>query len=627
MRKTYIDNQDITIYDKYLESLGDIRLGSETINTIDALNRVTSKSIYAAKCDPMYNASAMDGIEVLSENTQSASNDNPKILKLGVDFEYVNTGNPIKKEYNSEIMIEDVMVIDEFTVSIIKPAYPYQNVRVKGESIVEGEMVLKNNSLIRAQDIGAIYASCNDVIEVYKKPLVGIIPTGNEMVNDKNELKNGKLMESNSKMFKALVETNHATANIYDICLDDKELLKERLLKAVKENDLVIINAGSSAGTKDYTVDIISELGTVFAHGIAIKPGKPTILGVIDNKPVIGIPGYPVSAFLVFDLFVKPILLKMQCIRDDESQYIECTLSRNIVSSLKNAEYVRMNIGYVNNKFVATPLERGAAQIMSLVKADGLLYIDRLSEGYNEGDLVKVKLIKPLSVIKNNLSIIGSHDLVIDVISDTLDVSSAHVGSMGGIFALLKNECHIAPIHLLDTSTGVYNISYIKKYFKNQKMVLIKGVGRTQGILEKKGLNIKTIKDIALNNIPFANRQGGSGTRILFDYLLNKDNISPDMINGYQKEYTTHLAVGVAIDNDTAKCGIGISSIARILDLDFYPLGNEEYDFLTTYENYLDERVQRFIEVLKSDDFRKKVLDLKDYTIDNLGKVIIIDND
>ncbi len=627
MRKTYIDNNDITIYDKYLDSLGDICCKTEVIKTIDSLNRVTSKSIYATKCDPMYNASAMDGIQVLSENTLSASNETPKDLKLGIDFEYVNTGNPIKKEYNSVIMIEDVLVIDDETVSIIKPSYPYQNIRVKGESIVEGEMILKKNSRIRPQDIGAIYASCCDTIEVYKKPVVGIIPTGNEMVNDKNELKNGKLMESNSKMFKALVESNYGIPYIYDICIDDKELLKEILLKAVNENDLVIINAGSSAGTKDYTVDIIEELGTVFAHGIAIKPGKPTILGMINNKPVIGIPGYPVSAYLVFDLFVKPILLQMQCIKDNDSQYLECILSRTIVSSLKNAEYIRMNIGYVNDKFIATPLERGAAQIMSLVKADGLLYVDRLSEGYNEGDLVKVKLIKSLDVIKNNLSIIGSHDLVIDVISDTLNVSSAHVGSMGGIFALLKNECHIAPIHLLDTNTGFYNISYIKKYFKNQKMVLIKGVGRTQGILSQKGLNIKTIKEISCNNIPFANRQAGSGTRILFDYLLNKENIDVDTINGYQKEYTTHLSVGVAIDNDTAKCGIGISSISRILDLDFYPLATEEYDFLTTYENYNDNRVQEFINVLRSDDFKNKVLELKDYTIDNLGKVVFIDND
>jgi len=627
MRKTYIENNDITVYDKYLESFNNLLLKDEIINTIDSLNRVTSKSIYAQKCDPMYNASAMDGIEVLSENTLDASNENPKILKLGIDFDYVNTGNPIKKEYNSVIMIEDVLVIDDETVSIIKPSYPYQNIRVKGESIVEGEMVLKGNSVIRAQDIGAIYASCNDTISVYKKPVVGIIPTGNEMVNDKEELKNGKLMESNSKMFKALVETYYGIPKIYDICLDDKNLLKEKLLKAVNECDLVIVNAGSSAGTKDYTVDVINELGSVFAHGIAIKPGKPTILGVINNKPVIGIPGYPVSAYLVFDLFVKPIILKMQGLKENNSHFLECTLTRSIVSSLKNAEYVRMNIGFVNNKYYATPLERGAAQIMSLVKADGLLYIDRLSEGYNEGDLVKVKLIKPLSTIKNNLSIIGSHDLIIDVISDTLDVSSAHVGSMGGIFSLLKNECHIAPIHLLDTSTGVYNISYIKKYFKNQKMVLIKGVGRTQGILEKKGLNTKTIKEISLNNIPFANRQAGSGTRILFDYLLDKDGIDKDTINGYQKEYTTHLSVGVAIDNDTAKVGIGIKSIARILDLDFYPLYNEEYDFLTTYENYNDQRVQDFINVLRSDDFKNKVLELKDYTVDNLGKVIIIEND
>lgn len=625
MRKTYIQNNDISIYDKYLERLGNIELDGEIIETKDALNRVTKRAIYAKLCDPMYNASAMDGIAVVAENTTSATEQHPLKLIKDKDFVYVNTGNPITGKYNSVIMIEDVLVNNENEVSIIAPSYPWQHVRVKGESIVAGEMVLPSHRKIRPVDVGAIIASANLNIEVIKRPTVGIIPTGNEMVEDVTLLGTGKLMESNSKMFASLTTELNGLPFRYPTIHDDKEELKKTLIDASNKYDVVIINAGSSAGTKDFTVHVIEELGEVFAHGIAIKPGKPTILGIINNKPVIGIPGYPVSAYLVFDLFVKPIILKMQGLDVDKGLEIEATLTRDIVSTFKNAEYIRMNVGYVNNKLVATPLERGAAQIMSLVKADGLLYVDRLSEGIEKGTTVKIQLRKPLDEIKKNLVIIGSHDLVIDVLGDEMNLSSTHVGSMGGILALQRGECHIAPIHLLDEESGIYNIAYIKKYFPNKKMVLIKGVGRTQGIMQNKNANIKSIEEISVKHIPFANRQRGSGTRVLFDYLLKKDNLDINSIFGYEKEYSTHLAVGVAIENKVAECGLGIGSVANVLGLDFVPLANEEYDFLTTYENFNDEKVQQFLKVLTSEKVKKSLLDFGDYTIDHLGEVKIIE--
>ncbi len=625
MRKAYIQNNDISIYDEYLKELGNVELNGESIDTISALGRVTKKAIYALLCDPMYNAAAMDGIAVKSERTTMATEQKPLTLVENVDFIYVNTGNPISGEYNAVIMIEDVIILNDDRVQIISPAYPWQHVRVKGESIVAGEMILPSRRKIRPVDIGAIYASANTSINVYKKPRVGIIPTGGEMIDDVNQLGVGKLMESNSKMFAALTDELGGIPHRYPVINDNMELLEKTLLDALDQNDLVIINAGSSAGTKDFTVKIIEKLGTVFAHGIAIRPGKPTILGIIQGKPVIGIPGYPVSAYLVFELFLRPIILKMQGLAADELQTVKATLTRSIVSSFKHAEYVRMCLGFVNNKLVATPLERGAAQIMSLVKADGLVYIDRLSEGIEEGSEVEINLRKPLTTIKENLVIIGSHDLMIDVIGDKMPISSAHVGSMGGIIALQKGECHIAPIHLLDEETGLYNVSYIKKYFPNQKMVLIKGVGRTQGIMQNKSTSIKTIRQIADGHLPYANRQRGSGTRVLFDYLLKKEQIPVSAINGYEKEYNTHLAVGVAIENQVAECGLGIGSVANALHLGFVPLANEEYDFLTTYDNLKDDRIVRFIELLKSEEVKETLLQFKDYTIEHLGEVRIIE--
>jgi putative molybdopterin biosynthesis protein len=427
-------------------------------------------------------------------------------------------------------------------------------------------------------------------------------------------------------MFAAMASELNAKSYIYPICKDDKNELEKAIMLATNHSDIVIVNAGSSAGTKDYTVNAIARLGEVFAHGFAIKPGKPTILGKVNGKPVIGVPGYPVSAYIVFENFVKPILCAMQGLKAPDKPKTVATLSRNIPSSFKNTEIVRVSLGEVNNKLVATPLERGAAQIMSLVKADGLISIDRLCEGLQEGSKVEVMLNKPLDKIKQNLVVIGSHDLIIDVLGDKMPITSAHTGSLGGIMAMLKGECHIAPIHLLDEDSGVYNISYVKKYFVGKNMALIKGVGRAQGLMLQKGNphNINTIGDIAKTGLPFANRQRGAGTRILFDYLLKQNNIPTNLINSYEKEYNTHLAVAVAIENDVAKVGLGIGSVAKLMGLDFIKVGQEQYDFLTTEENLQDERIQKFIALLSSQEIKQKFLEFGDYTVDHLGEIEII---
>lgn len=626
MRKTYIQNNDLSVYDDYLNYLGNLELDGEQIATEECLNRVTKHAIFAKCCDPMYNAAAMDGIAVVAEKTIDANDNNPLTLILDKDFIYINTGNPITGTYNAVIMIEEVLVLDDNTVQIISPAYPWQHVRVKGESIVEGEMILPSLSVMRPVDIAAVFASGNVKIKVVRKARLGIIPTGNEMVNDPNLLSSGHLMESNSKMFVNLALECNALPFTYPIVKDEEAELEKALIRASCENDIVIVNAGSSAGTKDFTVKVIEKLGEVFTHGFAIKPGKPTILGIINNKPVIGIPGYPVSAYVVFDYFLKPILYAMQGVHKPVPNTIKATLTRNITSTFKNTEIIRMSVGKVNGKLVATPLSRGAAQIMSLVKADGLIKIDRLSEGLEEGAIVEVELTKPLETIEKNLVVIGSHDLIIDVIGDKMPISSAHTGSMGGIMALLKGECHIAPIHLLCEESGVYNIPYVKKYFKGKTMALIKVVGRSQGIMVTKGNphSIKSIKDIAMYSYPFANRQRGSGTRVLFDYLLKQNKISTTSIVSYEKEYNTHLAVAVAVENNVGYAGLGIGSVAKLMNLDFIKVGQEEYDFLTTVENLEDERIKKLIALLKSDTLKQKFDSFGDYSTDRLGEIEII---
>lgn len=625
-RNIYIENMDVDkAKDLYYEKLN-ITSSSEEISVLNSLGRITYEAIYAKTSSPHYNAAAMDGIAVNSELTKGVTEANPKIILKEKDFIYVNTGNPIEDPFNSVIMIEDVVEMEEGKVKILNGATPWQHIRPIGEDIVATEMILPSKYTIRPVDLGALIAGGIKNLNVYKKPRVGILPTGSEIVEEIGEDRTGKITDSNSRVFEGLVSEYGGVPNRYSPVEDDYEKLKESIVKGVEENDMLLINAGSSAGTKDYTVKLIRELGEVFVHGIALKPGKPTILGIIKGKPVLGIPGYPVSSFLVVDTFVKDLVYKYLGKQDNKENIIEAFISRRVVSSLKNKELVRVNLGMVNKKLIATPLTGGAGVTMSLVKADGIVRIAQNVEGVEAGDKVEVKLLKPIEGIEDVLVSIGSHDLVMDVISDMTKLTSGHVGSMGGILSMKRDECHIAPIHLLDSETGEYNISYVKKYFPNKKMAIIKGVKRLQGFIVKKGnpQGIMNFKDLIKDDIIFVNRQRGAGTRILLDYNLEKLNINSDEIKGYNREMTTHMAVSVAVKTGSASCGFGIYSAAKALDLDFIEVGYEDYDFLVDYEELESEKIKKFLNILTSNEFKNKVEHLGGYKFENTGEIIIV---
>ena len=625
-RNTYIENIQVDeAKNKYFERLN-IGDNFEELSPIQSLNRVTYEAIYAKISSPNYNAAAMDGIVVRSEDTIGATDISPMTLQEGKGFSYVNTGNQIKDPYDSVIMIEDVIEMDNGQVQILKSAYPWQHIRQIGEDIVATEMIIPSRHKIRPVDLGALISGGIETLKVYKKPKVGILPTGTEIVEEVSQVVDGKIIDSNSRVFEGLVLEYGGLPNRYAPHIDDYNILKTAILKAVEENDILLINAGSSAGTTDYTVKLIRELGEVVVHGVAMKPGKPTILGIINNKPVIGIPGYPVSAYFVFETFVKPLVDKYIGIKDREVDTIPGTLSNKIVSSFKNKELVRLNLGFVGDKLIATPLGGGAGVSMSLVKADGVGIIAQSVEGIDAGGIIDIQLLKPLSTIKAKLLSIGSHDLIMDVLADMLDLSSAHVGSMGGILSMKRGECHIAPIHLLDENTGEYNISYINNYFKGNKMALIKGVKRKQGFIVQRGNpeNIKSFKDLVKPGISYANRQRGAGTRILFDYHLKLDEIQANDIIGYQRELNTHMAVATAVKSGSATTGLGVYSAAKAMDLDFVDVDFEDYDFLIAFELLEDIRVKNFIDVLKSDEFQKRVNILGGYKFEETGDIIIL---
>jgi putative molybdopterin biosynthesis protein len=401
----------------------------------------------------------------------------------------------------------------------------------------------------------------------------------------------------------------------------------------VEENDIVLINAGSSAGSEDFTVKLVAELGEVLVHGIASRPGKPAILGIIGEKPVLGIPGYPVSAYFVFETFAKPIIRRFLKQGVQPKAKADAVLSRRIVSSLKHTEYVRIKLGMVEGKLIATPLNRGAGATMSLVRADGILTIPQNSEGIEAGEKVQIELIKSIDDIKNTIVSIGSHDLIMDMIGSLMhrkdsrySLSSAHVGSMGGLIALRRGEAHMAPIHLLDEESGIYNESYIRKLLPDSKIALVKGVKRVQGMMVRKGnpKNISGFKDFIREDVQFVNRQKGAGTRILVDYILKREGIDTSSISGYEREMTTHMAVAAAVSSGSADVGVGVLSAANAMDLDFIPIGDEEYDFAIRSEYLELEMFKQFIDIIKSEEFKGTLLNLGGYGAEGIGKIVHI---
>lgn len=631
--KTIPVEEAVEKYTKAIEEI--IEIKTEEIPVTESLGRVTAGAVYAKYCSPLFNASAMDGAAVVSQHTIDASENKPKILKEDVDYMPVDTGDPIKPPYDAVIMAEDLIEDREGNISIIAPAAPWQHVRSVGEDIVAGEMILPSSHRIRPMDISVMLAGGILTTEVIRRPHVAIFPTGTEIlepedVNLQKAIQEGGIVESNSRMFENMVREEGGIPHRFPHIPDDYQQIKTRISDAVDKYDMVIVNAGSSAGTEDYTVHVLAELGKVLVHGVAIKPGKPVILAIVRGKPVIGLPGYPVSAYIGFENFVSPVLAMLGRTGTVRRDCCQAVVSRRIVSSLKHKEYVRVKVGKVGDTIVASPLARGAGAAMSLVRADGFCVIEQESEGIEAGEKVQVELNKNIEEVENTVVSIGSHDIIMDIIADMMParysnmyLSSSHVGSMAGLMALKRGEAHMAPTHLLDEDTGEYNVSAIKKLFR-EPMALVKGVSRIQGIMVQKGnpLGIRGIAD--LRNVRYVNRQRGAGTRVLLDYLLKKEGISPDEINGYSHEAATHMAVAAEVAGGNVDAGMGVYSAARAMNLDFIEVGPEEYDFALC-ARYLElDHVKAFIDILRSEEFHHRLDELGGYDYPRAGEIIEI---
>jgi putative molybdopterin biosynthesis protein len=631
-------------------------LGMETIPLDEnALGRVTAGPIWAKISSPHYHASAMDGFAVRAVTTNEALPSKPVTLQIGSEAQYVDTGDPLPDWANAVIPIENVESLDRIgsiTSEIRQPVSirirasvpPWSHVRPLGEDIVATQLVLPAGHVLRPVDLGAIAAAGHQEIKVARKPKVGVLPTGTELVPIGSKLTAGDILEYNSLVLAAQIKSMGGETTRYPITKDDFDLISNCVQAAAQEFDLILLNAGSSAGAEDFSAKVVERLGTLLVHGVAVRPGHPVILGLINRKsiienrksedlvPIIGVPGYPVSAALTIDIFVEPLIARWLGRRPNEPATETATLTRKIVSPAGDDDYVRVAVGKVGDKLLAAPLSRGAGVITSLVQADGLALIPRGAQGLEAGEQVQVRLYRSKAEIERTIFCIGSHDLTLDLISQFLAehdrrLASANVGSQGGLIALRRGEAHLAGSHLLNPETGEYNISYIRQYMPNIPVRVVALVGRDQGLMVKRGdpKGIKSLEDLTRPEVQFVNRQRGAGTRVLLDYHLRRMRIASERILGYTQEEYTHLGIAAAIASGRADCGLGIAAAAQALDLEFIPLFQERYDLVIPKQFAEGDLLAPLFGLLADPLFREAVARLPGYDVSVMGNVILED--
>jgi putative molybdopterin biosynthesis protein len=669
-RKFYLE--DIPLDDAWaafrgaLEAAGRWQpLEAETIPLSEANGRVTAAPVWARLSSPHYHAAAMDGYAVRAENTIGATERTPVALALSeakgrkgegeqgstlsplLPFSpaddkvpvahAVNTGHPLPAWANAVIMIEHVQPVTlpggRAGIEIRAAVPPWHHVRSMGEDMVATELVLPANHRLRPVDLGALAGSGHATVAVYRRPRVAIIPTGSELVPvEAGEPEAGQIIEYNSLVLAAQVENWGGLATRWPIVADNFDAIRDAVLEAIAGHDLILLNAGSSAGSEDYTAHVVEALGRLLVHGVAVRPGHPVILGMIESTaaPIIGVPGYPVSAALTGEIFVEPLLARWQGQQPRQPATLQGALSRKLVSHTGDEDFVRVVVGRVGEAYTVTPISRGAGVITSLVRADGIVRVPRFSEGHDAGAAVTVHLYRDPREIERTLVAIGSHDLILDVLAqflaaghDGLRLASANVGSLGGLVALRRGEAHLAGSHLLDTETGEYNVSYIRRYLPGQEIALVTLAGREQGWMVPPGnpKGLRVWADAARADVELVNRQRGAGTRVLLDYELSKLGIEPAAVRGYEREEYTHLAVAAAVASGAADAGLGIRAAARALKLDFVPLAHEAYQLVIPHAHYESELMQPLLELLGDGKFRAAVAAMPGYDLAEMGSV------
>ncbi|MDB5042891.1 MAG: molybdenum cofactor synthesis domain protein [Candidatus Eremiobacteraeota bacterium] len=607
---------------------------TETLALDDALERVTARAVIARLSSPHYHACAMDGVAVLAARTAGALETAPLELSAAEAI-VVDTGDPLPDGCDAVIPIELIEPRTGGAIAIRASVAPFEHVRAIGEDVVAGDVVVPAFRRLRAADLAACAAAGIAQVAVVRRPRVAILTTGDELVDVTVEgPPPGAILDSNAVLLAACVREYGGTLTLAMRVPDVEGVLVAAVARAIAASDVVIVNAGSSAGRDDHTSRVFGRFGDVVVHGVAIRPGHPLVLAVAKEArvPLLGIPGYPVSAAICADLFLRPLLERLGHREPADVHEIEVELARKLFSPLGEDEFVRAVAARVDGRLVATPLRRGAGVITSLSRANVLITVPRFSEGAAAGARVRARALRPLGAIERTLLAIGSHDVALDLLAGRLaalgiELVSAHVGSIAGLVALRDGAAHLAGTHVLDPPSGTYNDVAVRRYGPPVPVALVRLAEREQGIVVAPGnpLAIRTLADIAARGARYVNRQRDAGTRILLDALLAREGVAAQSIAGYERLEFSHLAVAQLVANGSADAGLAIRAAAQAFGLGFVPVAFEPYD-LALPAALLDEpRIAAVLATLRDPSFRADVERLGGYDTTAAGSVRVVD--
>lgn len=596
----------------------------------EAVGRVTAEPVWATRSSPSFDAAAMDGIAIRAAQSIGASESTPVFVAPG-DFVVVDTGDPLPDGFDAVVMREHVHRDAEGRAELRAAVPPYQHVRTIGEDVSATELLLPEGHRLRPVDVAAAAAAGATDVLVRRRPIVAVLPTGDEIRPVGTDAAPGVILDTNSLMLAAQAEAAGCDAWRSEILPDDPDTIAAAVRDACTRADLVIVIAGSSAGRDDHTAAIVDRLGTLVVHGVAVRPGHPVVLGIVDATPVLGAPGYPVSAALTFDIFAAPLLASLEGTVATEPPRARARVARKLASPMGMDDWVRVRLGTVGGELVATPLPRGAGVLTSLVRADGLLVVPAGLEGHHAGEEVDVALLRGVGEIDRTILAVGSHDLVLDLAASEIraanpsaTLASSNVGSLGGLVALRDGLCHVAGSHLLDPQTGEYTLPYVDRVLAGREVAIIRLVHRDQGLIVAQGnpLGLTGIDSLTQPGVRYVNRQRGAGTRVLLDHELGRLGIAADEVSGYTREEYTHLAVAAAVAAGRVDAGLGVLAAARAFGLDFVPVTREPYDLVLAAETLDDPVIAPLWTLLEQPEFQAAVEALGGYGVEEMGRRI-----
>ena len=604
-------------------------LPAETVPLAGALTRVLAYDVVAAVDAPPFDRSNVDGFALRAIDTIGAGDTAPRIFRLNAEViacgdaptlevkpgtaATIATGGVIPRGADAVVMIEQTELTADGSASIElrRAAAPGQFISYAGSDIARGETLLRRGTRIGSREIGMLAACGLSQADVVRRPKVAVLSTGDELVAPGAPLKPAGVYDSNGAIIAAAVTEAGGEPLSLGAFPDDAAALEKAVREALAQSDMVVLSGGTSKGAGDLSHGVVSRLGKpgILVHGVALKPGKPLCLGVIGEKPIVVLPGFPTSAIFTFHAFVAPVIRARAGLPPEAAETIAARVPVRIASELGRKEFVLVSLIESEEGTVAFPTGKGSGSVTSFSQADGFLEIDALASSLDAGSVVDVTLIGSAAHAPD-LVIMGSHDVALDVVVGALaergfSARTLAVGSLGGVAAASRGECDIAPVHLIDPASGEYNV-----HLAAPGLRLVRGWQRMQGILFRRGdkrFEGRSAHDglkgaLADSAALMVNRNAGSGTRVLVDRLLA--GARPP---GYANQPKSHNAVAAAIAQTRADWGVAIEPVAKLYGLGFLPLSPEHYDFLLVESRMERPAVRAFLAALREPAMRARI--------------------